>query len=159
MRARVAVRSPGPASRWCNGSRAAGGSPRPDSDLDVAGWWPSTAPTPTSPDRPWPGPRPPNLPAMADFTVDVGGLGAVRADLARGGEHLDAALGGLDRVGAGSLGTAALDQACARFLDDRRQGLRKVRDCARELDRGLDETQRAYAETERAVAGGFGGRP
>lgn len=95
---------------------------------------------------------------MADFTVDVGGLGALRADLARGGEHLDRATAALDRVGGGSLGAAVLDQACARFLDARRQGLQKVRDCARELDRGVEETRRAYAETERAVAEGFDGQ-
>lgn len=40
----AALRAAGARFALVHGSRAAGGSPRPDSDLDVAAWWPGLAP-------------------------------------------------------------------------------------------------------------------
>ncbi|MEQ3551197.1 nucleotidyltransferase domain-containing protein [Pseudonocardia nematodicida] len=39
-----ALRAAGARFAFVHGSRASGGSPRPDSDLDVAAWWPGEAP-------------------------------------------------------------------------------------------------------------------
>lgn len=40
----AALRATGARFAMVHGSRAAGGTPRPDSDLDVAAWWPRDAP-------------------------------------------------------------------------------------------------------------------
>ncbi|ANY06627.1 hypothetical protein [Pseudonocardia sp. HH130630-07] len=88
--------------------------------------------------------------------TDLGGLTALRADIARGGEHLTRAQAALDAAGSGTLGVPDLDAACSRFLERRRDGHKRVADCAGQINRALGETQKAYAETEQAVTGSFG---
>ncbi|MDH6142605.1 MULTISPECIES: WXG100 family type VII secretion target [Kitasatospora] len=89
---------------------------------------------------------------MSDFTVDTEALAKLSKDLQGCAEELEHGLQVLRATDAGGLGFDFLDGSCHHFQGKWEYGLKKVRECVKELHEGLDQAQQNYVGTEQSVA-------
>ncbi|MFI5648001.1 hypothetical protein [Kitasatospora sp. NPDC051705] len=88
---------------------------------------------------------------MADFTVSTEFLAKLATDLKGCGDELDQGLKALKEAGRSGLGHDVLDEACGHFQSTWEYGLKKVRECVKVLDGGLEKVQQGYDGTERSI--------
>ncbi|MER7671089.1 hypothetical protein ABTY61_21860 [Kitasatospora sp. NPDC096128] len=86
---------------------------------------------------------------MADFTVSPEFLAELAKDLKGCGDELDQGLKALKEAGRAGLGFDFLEDAGQHFQEKWEFGLKKVRECVKVLDEGLEKVQQSYAGTER----------
>ncbi|MEV7354980.1 MULTISPECIES: hypothetical protein [unclassified Kitasatospora] len=85
---------------------------------------------------------------MADFTVSTEFLAKLAKDLKGCGDELDQGLKALKEASRSGLGYDFLDEACGHFQGTWEYGLKKVRECVKILDDGLEKVQQGYDSTE-----------
>jgi hypothetical protein len=90
-----------------------------------------------------------------DFTVELGALKALGADLEHCGQTLGQALETLGQAGGAGLGRNSLDEACQRVQDDWHHGLDVIRQCSEKLSGGVQDSAKTYAQMEEQTAAGF----
>ncbi|GAB7180386.1 hypothetical protein ATKI12_0217 [Kitasatospora sp. Ki12] len=88
---------------------------------------------------------------MADFTVSTEFLAKLAQDLKGCGDELDQGLKALREASRTGTGFDFLDDACGHFQSKWEYGLKKVRECVKILDDGLDKVQQNYDGTEQSI--------
>ncbi|GAA1237835.1 hypothetical protein GCM10009676_22900 [Prauserella halophila] len=88
---------------------------------------------------------------MPDFTVDVGGLEALSKNLTRCKENVEGATKRLADLAPDSIGSEELDEACADFRDEWKEGLEEIEDAIDGIGEGLDNATKGYREAEEGI--------
>lgn len=88
---------------------------------------------------------------MPDFTVDIGGLDALRKNLERAKENIEGATKKLADLGPDSIGSDDLDEACTDFREDWEEGLEELKEATEQIGEGLDKAIQGYAEVENGI--------
>ncbi|WBP86503.1 WXG100 family type VII secretion target [Kitasatospora cathayae] len=88
---------------------------------------------------------------MADFTVSPEFLAKLAKDLKGCGDELDQGLQALKGASRDGLGFDFLEEAGQHFQEKWEYGLKKVRECVKVLDEGLEKVQQSYAGTEQNI--------
>ncbi|MFI9363944.1 hypothetical protein ACIG5E_23250 [Kitasatospora sp. NPDC053057] len=88
---------------------------------------------------------------MADFTVSPEFLAKLAKDLKGCGDELDQGMKALKEASRDGLGFDFLEDAGKHFQEKWEYGLKKVRECVKVLDEGLEKVQQSYAGTEQNV--------
>ncbi|MEV0704141.1 hypothetical protein AB0I53_40345 [Saccharopolyspora sp. NPDC050389] len=89
---------------------------------------------------------------MTDFRVDLGGLDALRKNLERAMDNVDQATKRIQDAGLGSIGPAVLDEACADFRTDWKEGLDKIKETVEQITSAVVDTKQSYAELDTAIS-------
>ncbi|MFH9350228.1 hypothetical protein [Kitasatospora sp. NPDC017646] len=88
---------------------------------------------------------------MADLTVSPEFLAKLAKDLKGCCDELDQGMEALREAGRDGLGFDFLEDAGKHFQEKWEFGLKKVRECVKVLDEGLEKAQQSYAGTEQNV--------
>ncbi|MFJ9442700.1 hypothetical protein ACIRRH_12610 [Kitasatospora sp. NPDC101235] len=88
---------------------------------------------------------------MSDFKVSTEFLAKLAQDLKACGDELDQGLKAFEAAGHTGTGYDFLDEACGHFKDKWQFGLKKVRECVKALDEGLEQVQKNYDGTEQSI--------
>ncbi|MFF2143320.1 hypothetical protein [Kitasatospora sp. NPDC058190] len=88
---------------------------------------------------------------MADFTVSPEFLAKLAKDLKDCGDELDQGLKALKEASRDGLGFGFLEDAGKHFQEKWEYGLKKVRECVKVLDDGLDKVAQSYDGTEKSI--------
>ncbi|MFE5583711.1 hypothetical protein ACWC9T_23425 [Kitasatospora sp. NPDC001159] len=88
---------------------------------------------------------------MADFTVSPEFLAKLAKDLKGCGDELDQGLKALKEASRDGLGFDFLEDAGKHFQEKWEYGLKKVRECVKVLDDGLDKVAQSYDGTEKSI--------
>ncbi|MFH8382023.1 hypothetical protein ACH4E7_13895 [Kitasatospora sp. NPDC018058] len=88
---------------------------------------------------------------MAEFTVSPEFLAKLAKDLKGCGDELDQGLKALKEASRDGLGFDFLEDAGKHFQEKWEYGLKKVRDCVKVLDDGLDKVAQSYDGTEKSI--------
>ncbi|WP_158835755.1 hypothetical protein [Streptomyces sp. NRRL S-350] len=88
---------------------------------------------------------------MADFTVSTEFLAKLAQDLKGCGDELDQGLKAFEAASHTGTGFDFLDEACGHFKEKWEYGLKKVRECVKILDDGLEKVQQSYDGTEQSI--------
>ncbi|MFF4383311.1 hypothetical protein [Kitasatospora sp. NPDC001547] len=88
---------------------------------------------------------------MADFRVSTEFLTKLAQDLRGCGDELEQGLKAFEAAGHTGTGFDFLDEACGHFKDKWQFGLKKVRECVKVLDQGLEQVRKNYDGTEQSI--------
>ncbi|MET8626175.1 hypothetical protein ABZW30_20875 [Kitasatospora sp. NPDC004669] len=88
---------------------------------------------------------------MAEFTVSPEFLAKLAKDLKGCGDELDQGLKALKEASRDGLGFDFLEDAGKHFQEKWEYGLKKVRECVKVLDDGLDKVAQSYDGTEKSI--------
>ncbi|MFE4515063.1 hypothetical protein ACFRMQ_12845 [Kitasatospora sp. NPDC056783] len=88
---------------------------------------------------------------MADFKVGTEFLATLAQDLKGCGDELEQGLKAFEAAGHTGTGYDFLDEACGHFKDKWQFGLKKVRECVKALDEGLERVRENYDGTEQSI--------
>ncbi|MER8186244.1 type VII secretion target [Kitasatospora sp. NPDC094015] len=89
------------------------------------------------------------------FSVEIGDLDTLIADLHRSQDNLRTALDAMRDTGPKSTGSQSLDHACDEFHDSWDDAIKKIADGTQQVEEGLNITKKAYAETDQALRDAF----
>lgn len=88
---------------------------------------------------------------MPDFTVDIGGLDALKKNINRSADNVDDCTKRLANLAPDSVGSDDLDQACADFREYWKEGLEEIREAAKDIAKGIDKAAQGYRDTEEGI--------
>ncbi|MEV5541463.1 hypothetical protein AB0L13_31920 [Saccharopolyspora shandongensis] len=89
---------------------------------------------------------------MTDFKVDLGGLDALRKNLERTVDNVDQATKRIQDAGLGAIGPTVLDEACADFRTDWKEGLDKIKEAVEKITSAVADAKQSYAELDTAIS-------